>query len=447
MKYSVPEHPAYDPIASSVSNVVVAGTGFAIAAITGLLLHSYYVLGNNRAVGSIAICTLAGMYIVIAHTLARWHFYKTSASLLITFYLLIASCIAWSWGINTPLGPLIFGLVIVLAGILLTAKHALWAAATACSILLAIQATITLGWHHPDISWTNNQSDFGDVLGYCTIFGMLALASWLYNREMERSLHQARRAEIALTQQKLTLKRQVEERTKDLRRVQLEEMRQMYRFVSLGQLGVTLMHDLANHLTALTLEIEDIKARKHTKEIAQALQITEYLSDIVDNTRQRLHGQPQTQAFNIIQELSNTIDFLYHKATEKRVDLSWQPPAESWKYNGDPTSFCQVIAILVNNALDSYSSPLKPVHRRVAVTTYQTDKYIIIRINDWGKKVPKNERRNLFKPQGATQKSDLGLGLYIARQTIVTLFFGTLTLNPRNPHTEFIIKLPRYNAE
>src|SRR4051812_21420069 len=101
-------------------------------------------------------------------------------------------------------------------------------------------------------------SSFGDVLAYCVGFGMLALVSWLYNREMERSLRQAQGAEAALLQQKATLEVEVEKRTEELRQAQLEEMQQMYRFAELGQLGVTLLHGLANHLTALTLEIEGL---------------------------------------------------------------------------------------------------------------------------------------------------------------------------------------------
>jgi hypothetical protein len=59
----------------------------------------------------------------------------------------------------------------------------------------------------------------------------------------------------------------------------------MYRFAELGQLGVTLLHDLANHLTALILEVEGIKNKQQTTDISHAREIISYLEGIVDETR------------------------------------------------------------------------------------------------------------------------------------------------------------------
>jgi signal transduction histidine kinase len=439
----VPEQSPYNPVTSSVFRVVIFGTWFVIAAITLLLSVNYSIVQNPQTTGCLWVCGAAFAYISVTYTFLRRQYYTITAYLIVVFYLLLASGIAWQWGINTPIGPLIFGTVIVLAGILLTARHALFAGIVSGLILLTVQATKELAWHHPDTSWTSNQPSFGDVLGYSVVFGMLALVSWLYNREMKRSLAHAKRAEAALRRQKSTLKRQVRERTKDLQRLQLEEMRHMYRFAELGHLGVTLLHDLANHLTALTLEMEGIKETRDSKEIARAQQITQYLGDIVDSTRQRLHGETQNQTFDSIRKINETVDFLHHKAMQNNVILDWQPPMKSLKYIGDPASFCQIIAILTNNAIDAYDNAPHGSERKVTLVLQRTSNYIVIRIKDWGKGIAKKQRKQLFTPHYSTKKSGLGLGLYIAKQTVEMLFSGTMALNPRTEYTEFIIKLPR----
>lgn len=431
----------YNPIAASTSYVVILGTWLVIATLAVLLGINWYVTHDTHVPGTMLLCGIAGVYVTIAYMLLRRYYYTITAYLLVIFYLVLTSSIVWSWGINAPIGPLGFGLVIVLAGILLSARHALFAGVASALTLLIIQTVAAIGWYQPDTSWTGNQSTFGDVLGYCTVFGMLALVSWLYNREMERALAHARRAETALRQQKATLRRQVKERTKDLRRVQLDEMRQMYHFAELGQAGVTLLHDLANHVTALTLEIEHIDKR-HPEEMARAQTITRYLGDLINNTRQRLHGGTQKRTFDIVRKISETVDFLHYKAVERDVTIKWQPPIGSWKYAGDPDSFGQVIAILISNAIDAYNNIPHSDEHHVVLTLQPSNTHISIRVEDWGKGITRSRRKLLFKPHHSTKKSGLGLGLYIAKQIVEMQFLGTMALSPKTDHTEFVIRLP-----
>lgn len=429
-----------------ICNLVLFGTYMVIIVLAILLWISFSINHSPQVLDRLVICQFALVYIVIAYQLSRRGHRYIAAYLLVLFYALLASGIVWIWGINTPIGILLLGLVIVLAGILLTARHALFAAVFAGLALVGVQMAILLHWHTPDTSWTSSQSSFGDIFGYCTIFGMLALVSWLYNREMERSLAQAKQAEAALLQQKATLKTRVKERTTQLRHAQLEEMRQMYRFAELGQLGATLLHDLANHLTALTLEIQGMQNKRHSKAITRAQDIIHYLEDIVDNTRERLQGHTQRRTFNIAQGINEVVRFLNYKASKAHVTIEWHPPTGMWTYTGDFVSLCQVIAIIISNAIDAYDTPHKDTltdNHRVIVSLQQHGPHIIIKVGDWGKGVTKNNRKRLFKPFHSTKKSGLGLGLFIAKQTVETQFSGTLKLNPRSDYTEFIIKLPQ----
>lgn len=438
--------PYYKYLTASVSYAVTFGTSIVIAAMVILLIISYFSMHNAQALGSLMLCVLAGIYLAGVYALLRRRYYRPAGYLLSLFYLLLGSDIEWSWGVNTPFGLLVLGLVIVLAGILLAGRYALVAGLVASLILVIIQMFFILGWHLPDTSWTST-STFGDVLAYCLVFGMLALVSWLYSREMERALTQAMHAETALLQQKATLKKQVKERTEDLRRVQLGEMRQMYNFAKLGQLGIVLLHDFANHLTALTLEIDGMESRQNSKELARAQQIMQYLSDTVESTQNRLHGGADKQAFDMVRKINETVDFLHHKAFKRDVVIEWKPPVRSWKYSGDADSFCQVVAILTNNAVDAYSGSTNTTNCRVVVAMQFNDAHVIIRVDDWGKGISKTQRKQLFKPQHSTKKTGLGLGLYIAKQTVEMQFLGTLTLSSKNDHTEFIIKLPLNNEK
>lgn len=434
----------------TVYNAVLLGTYAAAGIVTALLLISLS-LGYGNTLGSLAVCFIAALYVVAIRTLARRGHRQAVSYLLIMFYLLIAVGVALSWGINSPVGLLIFGVAIVLAGILLTARHAPLAALVAGLILVGIQTAVVFGWHAPDMSWTGKQSSYVDVIASCVVFGVLALVSWLYNREMERSLQVARHAERALFKQRTVLKQTVKKRTTQLRRVQLQEMQQMYSFAELGQSGVTLLHDLANYLTALTLEIEDLQSEKNTKALARTREITGYLEEVVDITRARLLGETQEQTFDIVRKTSEVINFLGYKAAKAKVAIDWQPPVGSWTYFGDPTCYSQVITIIMSNAIDAYGSQTDRRFRakaaRLSIFMQRDKRHITIKISDWGKSISKSQRKHLFKPFQTTKKTGLGIGLFIARQTVEISFGGTITLNPGSKHTEFIVKLPLERSE
>lgn len=426
-----------------VSRVVLASTYAVVVLMTVLMLVSFDTsqpYSFNRS----GVCAAAFLYIFATHILSRRGYRSLVAYAIVLFYMLLATGISWFWGINTPLGVLIFGLAIMVAGILLTARHAIFAGIMASSIILSIQASLTFEWHEANAIWSDNISSFGDATAYCTTLGILSVISWLYNREMERSLTQAKQAETALLRQKAALRQHVKSRTSELRRVQLEEMQQMYHFAELGQLGVTLLHDLANHLSALNLEIEDLRKKERTESIIRIQRIINYLEGVVDRTRDRLQGNTQTQRFNIIRKTSETVAFLRYKAAKSGVVIDWDPAGRAWEYVGDPDSFNQIVAIVTSNAIDAYDGkqwehPAEPP--LVTVVMNRTDTHIIIKISDRGRGILKSERKYLFKPSHSSKKSGLGLGLYIVKQIVEMQFAGTITVKSTD-ETEFTISLP-----
>lgn len=429
----------------SICQVTLGGTYLITGATIVLLCAGWGTRPISHTVILLGICGAALLYAVITHILVSIQQYRVASYLLLGFYMSLATGIVGAWGINTPIGPLLYGVVVVLAGILLTARHALYTAGIVGLLLITFQICFLQGWYTPNTTWNHANSTFGDVFSYWIVFGMLALVSWLYNREMENSLTQARRAEQALRRQKATLELQVQRRTKQLRESQLEELQQMYRVTELGQMGISLLHDLANNLTALQLEIEGLESGRRARSVTHARQITRYLGDIVDSTLARIHGTPPKRNFNIIQKTNETVAFLRHKAAESKVEIDWQPPAKNWQFTADPVSFGQVLTLLAGNAIEAYKNSPPGAHRQVALTMRRTDKHIIITIGSQSK-IPKHVRHNLFKPFYTSKKTGMGLGLYIAKQTIRGQMDGTLTLHTANHYTEFVITLPRQDV-
>jgi len=428
-----------------VCNIIFISTYTLLA-----ILSAFYLIGlgfgGKHMLLQLIGCGIAFLYVARAQTLAHQKRIRVTAYMLVGFCLFSGICALLTWGANSPVSVLTFGLAVLLAGVLLEAACALHTAVVASMLLVGAQVAVVFGWTFHTHS-ANARPSLNNILVYCTAFGLLALVALFYDREMHHSSNQVEEAEAALSEQKSSVNKQVKKRTSQLEQMQLEEIQHMYRFAELGQLGVTLLHDLANHLTTLTLEIEGIQNKQHTEATDRAHQIIHYLESTVDSTRDRLHGSTQRQPFNIIGKTTEAIAFLNYKADRAGIRVEWKPPARSWTYIGDPAGYSQVIAILTSNAIDAYASAVRKKISRphdpcISVTMEKNQSHIIIHVNDWGKGISKRQQKQLFKPFRTTKKTGMGIGLFMAKQTLETTFSGTLTLNPRSDHTDFVIMLP-----
>lgn len=433
-------------IAVAISGILLIETYSVLGVLTLLLVvgfHNGVIHMQELVVG----CLFTIGYVCISRFFVRKSAISSIAYLLVTFYMLMATVITLKWGIDMPIGLLIFGIVIVIAGVMLTSRGAIYLATASSLVLFATQALNELGWYKSDTTWLTSEPSFGGVVVYGAVFYFLALVSWLYNREIERAFAHAQAAERALLKQKASLQEQVILQTQELRDAQLEEMRQLYRFAEIGQSGATLLHELANRLTTLTLEVEEIHKNQHSKAIARVSVITKSLDDLVSATCDKIHGLTRSKKFNVVEVVNDAVAYLQFKAERAGVTIDVETSRRVSFCCGDPMSLGQVIAILISNAVDSYDG-LHDVHeKRVSVTLGIHKRQARIKVQDRGKGIDKDKRKHLFRPFHTSKKTGLGIGLFIARQTIQTDFSGSLVLSPRTDMTEFIIMIPLNNDD
>lgn len=428
-----------------VLNVLLVGTLVLLLSTVLLLVLSYFGF-HHRYV-------LVRMEGVTAALVATWWIYFLSRSgrqqiaawLLIGIYLLIATSVAWRWGVTIPSAALLFGVVIMVTGTVLRSPYPLYVAGVSIIITLAIELAQERGLIRPDLSWIQDPFGISTVSGFCLIFGVIALVSWLFNERTEQSLHRARRAEAGLRRQKLLLESKVEKRTRQLQAAQLEKMQQLYRFAELGQLSTALLHDLANHLTTLTLDIEGLEAESHSHILKRAKRSIRYIDDMVLRVRDQLHGKARIHTFNVASETDEVITILTHKAADAGVKLSWEARSDKKDLHcrGESIRFRQLMANLLGNGIDAYTGQPEGDTREVRVTLEVSGKYIIVIVTDWGKGIDPANRDKLFEPFYSTKKTGMGMGLFIVRQIVEEQFKGSVKLDNVPGHTAFIITLAK----
>jgi signal transduction histidine kinase len=427
-----------------VLNVLLVGTLLLLFCAVLTLLFNYFVLQHTYVLaqmGAIASALVATWWIYFVSR-SGWH--RMAAWLLIGIYLLLATTVAWRWGAALPSAAVLFALVIMLTGTVLGSKYPLYVAAVSAVIILGIEYAQVHGLTKPDLSWADTPLDVGTIVGILLIFGIIATISWLFNERTEDSLHRARRAEAGLERQKLLLVSKVEERTRELQAAQLDKIQQLYRFAELGQLSTALLHDLANHLTTLTLDIEGLQAGDHSHMLRRAKRSIRYIDDMVLRVRDQLHGKHHIRAFNVATETNEVITILAHRGSEAGVRLTWESLSDKKDLvcRGEQIRFRQLMANMIANGIDAYEGTER-TSPEVHVTLEAAGGTIIVTITDWGKGISPEMGDKLFEPFFSTKKTGMGMGLFIARQITEEQFKGSISLDNTNTRTTFIITMAK----
>lgn len=429
-----------------VLNVLLAGTVALFALAFSLLLVSL-AAGNTFVLTRTVVAGAGLLAAFLAYKFSRSGRFTTAACILLGLYTAIAAGAAYRWGVTVPTGLLLFGLVLILSGIILGAKTIPYAMGCVVFILVVVRTLQENGVVRPDFAaWAQQPLNWGTVVGCIMIFGLLATVSWLYTSQMERSLKRARRAEAALRRQAQMLEVTVERRTRELQDAQLEKVQQMYRFAELGQLSTALLHDLANHLTTLSLDIEGLEEQNRSRMLQRAKRSIRYIDDMVGRVRDQLHGRGQVRAFSVAGEIQEIVDIMKHRAQDAGVRLQWEMPTDkkALRVKGESVRFRQLMANLISNAIDAYDPQTETgMKRDVLVTAEVLGEAVVVTVDDWGRGIPPGNREKLFEPFFSTKKTGMGMGLYIAKQFIEDNFGGKLTLDPKKKNTSFRITIPR----
>jgi C4-dicarboxylate-specific signal transduction histidine kinase len=430
----------------AVLRVLLICTLYITALFFCLLMVSYFLAGHQVAGQRGLINGILLLYLIAAYKLVwpRWH--NAAALMLVSFYALVAATAMWQWGINLAFSTLLMSVTISLAGILLGARFSLYAAAFLGTTTLLVQVLTQLRVHLPDESWQQGKpSSFGEALGYCLLFVILGVVAWVFGRQIERSLTQARAAEAAVQEQKQLLAVRLKERTEKLKALQLQEMQQLYRFAELGQMSTALLHELANHLTALTLDIDTLGARSRTDAIERAKQSIGHLDKLVDQVRSQLHDRDETLTFDCLHQAQEVVTTMRPKFMQKDVllDLTHHGSDRAMRYIGDPVRFSQILTILLTNAMQATADEsVAPADRRVRLELHASRSAITVKVSDWGPGISSEVRKQLFKPFYSTKQEGMGIGLFITKQILGTHFGGIVELESAHSPTTFKVVFP-----
>lgn len=390
------------------------------------------------------------VFIIGLYSIARYKKrYRLVAVLLTALVGLFGCYIGFQWSILDPHSVLLLSLAVVMAGILIGARYSLYVIAILIVVLAYLQHGQSTGSLHPDLSWMRQQPVPGDVIGFSAILFVIALVSWLFNRQMELSLKRAKRSEKALQRQRDLLEIKVEKRARQLEKAQLDKMQQLYRFAELGQLSTALFHDLANHLSTVNVDIEGLSGGNQPDIMRRIQQNVGHINDIVRRVRQQIGGKTSVGTFDIQDEIQEVVNILEQTAEQASTVITISADKSvkaSLLYKGDATRFRQIILNLLSNGIEAYPSerPKKAGPKVVGISLERQGATLLMSVNDHGVGLKPANRYKIFNPFYTTKVKGIGIGLFIVKQIVENDFNGTITVDSDSQQgTTFTVSLPK----
>ena len=336
--------------------------------------------------------------------------------MLVALYYAYATYCLFRWGLDVPIGLLIYALVITLSGILgsprIASAYTLLIVLTLC-VLYALGAQ---GIVHPDLIWKTRQAELVDVPVIGFIFLILFFVSWLSRREIEHSLKRALESEAALKQERDILEITVERRTAELRQAQRAETLQLYELAAVGRLSSSLLHDMLNPLATVSLTLERLRDGEVSDLLERAIRNTRKIEQFVAAARKQIRSGRQTVRFNPAEEVDSVLELLADRL--HRAGIGSNVAAESsLSLSGDPVRFHRLVSNLVSNAIDAYESlPVETLRQPLRIQLIaQLPDGLLLTVKDSGCGIPEDLLPRVFEPfytsKDISRGSGIGLGI------------------------------------
>lgn len=218
------------------------------------------------------------------------------------------------------------------------------------------------------------------------------------------------------------LQERVEERTAELKAAQ-DQILRTRRLAALGSLGAGLAHELNNPMTAITGYLAILRKQAppegpQADMIARAQEQAGRVARVVEDLRS-FADQERTisgQRFSLGRTVNSALSLYEERLRSSGIDLTTRIEERLPDAQGDPVQIQQVVAHLVENAINAM-----PKGGRLEVTLGTVDGDALrLKVVDTGRGIPAPIRERIFDPFFTTkgQQGQVGLGLSVSHSIV-----------------------------
>lgn len=226
------------------------------------------------------------------------------------------------------------------------------------------------------------------------------------------------------------------------------------RMAAMGEMIGNIAHQWRQPLNTLNLVMANIKDAHDHNELtstemaesqAKAHQLIQKMSETIDDFRYFSTPRTTPESFNVKEAIGIAVSLLEVQIKHNHIQFTEQIP-DALEHFGYDNQLTQAILNLLSNAIDATMNE-SLVERQILLQVLETDTACLIEISDNGPGIVEKAQANIFDMYFTTKATSggTGLGLYMTKTIIESIFKGEIELMPVGPlkGATFKITLPK----
>jgi two-component system NtrC family sensor kinase len=245
--------------------------------------------------------------------------------------------------------------------------------------------------------------------------------------------------------------RAVKERDLKLREITEERLSMVEKQVSIGRLAAGVAHEINNPLTSIlslsSLMLKHTPNEDEKKEdlkiiVAETTRCRDIVRSLLDFARER---PMKKQPVEINQIVKDTLALTTKYESMDRASVHAELSEKTLLVNADPKQLQQVFTNIIINAAEALD---KDGTITISTDEDTTGGFVILKVKDSGKGIPKEHIKRIFEPFFTTKGTGKGTGLGLSVSFgIIQKHEGAIEIeSEEGKGTTVIITLPRWNA-
>lgn len=393
---------------------------------------------------------------------------------LISILLVLGNISIILWELET-IGFLVNGIAISISGIIFGPKSGI---AIFIALVLALGGFLLSGpqhhsWHTFETSF--NQTSFTHLTAIAVLLGVFPGLIWLTDRDLHSALYHIDEISRNARREKEILMFRFRDSKFAIEQEYRQRLSAVSQYAEYGKLTSGLLHNLTNHLTVISLNLDRIrdeyelsvkwKSKGLEKALQRAADATLNITQYANSARAQIQQQDIRQKYNVCAEIKNVIVLFSQKAKRHQICIIDTCPRDIW-IKGNPAKFNQCISNVLSNAIDSFlceehyennnnhkhtsGIPVDTNHtvRKIRISASEDQSSIYISVEDNGCGIAEKNLDRIFQPFFTTKYKDgTGIGLSHTKEIIEEIFGGTVHVRSKpGKGTVFTMTIPKNSA-
>ena len=245
------------------------------------------------------------------------------------------------------------------------------------------------------------------------------------------------------------LEERVEEKVSELKRMQIEHLSHMYRFVEFGKISSGLFHDLMSPVQTLKLYMEsfptdarDVQLYMHIKHMQS---VSLKIETMLEAMRKQIRFNQHVESFDILEEIRDILLITKHMYIPRRISIDIQCKTPTYRIRTKKIILNHILLNLISNACEA-CLPTQENAITIHVDAIQHNQYkTYISIVDTGIGIPKHALEHIFDNFYSTKEKTVncGIGLSSSKYTLEKHLHGKLLVeSEEHVGTTMTILLP-----